>query len=129
MSGKRRERISIIAALLGKKILAPLVFNGHTDTKIFNQWIEECLIPELPPGCVVIMDNASFHRSKKTRELIESANCRLVYLPPYSPDLNPIEGWWDIIKDNIRSIQHKFTKFDEAIDYAFYNLNYHKSYN
>ena len=98
VSGKRYARRSIIAALLGKKILAPLVFEGYTDTNIFNQWLEECLIPEMPPGCIVVMDNASFHKSKKTVQLIESANCKPIFLPPYSPDLNPIENWWAIIK-------------------------------
>lgn len=103
-----------------------MVFEGYTDKQVFNQWIEECLLPELPPDHTVIIDNASFHKSKKTRELIESANCQLLFLPPYSPDLNPIENWWAILKSKIRNTQNKFNDLNQAIDYTFQNLNYHK---
>ena len=64
---------------------------GRVTPKLFNRWVEHFLIKELPPGQVVVMDNASFHKSPKTRELIESVGCRLIFLPPYSPNLNPIE--------------------------------------
>ena len=58
---------------------------------IFNNWIEEFLIKELKTGQIDIMDNASFYKSKKIRELIEQADCKLIFLPPYSPELNKIE--------------------------------------
>jgi transposase len=56
--------------------------------------LEKILCPELRPGQVVIMDNASFHKSPRIRKIIENVGCQLLYLPPYSPDLNPIEHYW-----------------------------------
>jgi len=69
------------------------------------------LIKELHPGQVVVMDNASFHKSPKTRELIESVGCRLIFLPPYSPDLNPIEKFWGNMKRWIKDNIHLFDNF------------------
>jgi transposase len=57
--------------------------------------VKEVLIPELTPGKVIIMDNAKFHNPTRLKKLIEDAGCRLIFLPPYSPDLNPIEHFWD----------------------------------
>jgi hypothetical protein len=93
-SGQVYKRTTLIAGLSGGEILAPLAFDGYTNTKVFLTWIEDCLIPELKPGDVAVMDNASFHKSPKIRALIEAAGCSLVYLSPYSPDLNPIEKNW-----------------------------------
>lgn len=119
--GKKYGRVSVIAAWLPKKkeMIAPLVFEGHTDAQRFNGWLEKCLLPCLKKGQVVIMDNASFHKSKKTKELIESVGCRLLFQPAYSPDLNPIEQQWAILKRKFRKHKHKFSTFNEAIDYAF----------
>ncbi len=72
-----------------------MVFHGPCNTNVFNTWVEQFLIKELKPGQVVIMDNASFHKSLKTIELIESVGRKVIFLPPpYSPDLNPIEKFW-----------------------------------
>lgn len=97
-SGKYYERTNIIAGLVNNKSIAPMVFNGSCNTDLFNNWVEHFLIKELNPGQVVIMDNASFHKSQKTKELIESVDCILIFLPPYSPDLNPIEKFWANMK-------------------------------
>ena len=75
-----------------------MLFDGTCNTDVFNQWLEEMLLPALKPGTVIIMDNAAFHKSQKTREVIEAAGCRILFLPPYSPDLNPIEKLWANIK-------------------------------
>ena len=79
-----------------------MVFDGPCNTELFDAWVENFLIKELTANQVVIMDNASFHRSKKTQTLIESAGCRVIFPPPYSPDLNPIEKFWARMKDWIR---------------------------
>jgi transposase len=84
-SGKYYERTNIIAGYVNKKSIAPMVFNGSCNTLLFESWIEQFLIKELEPNQVVIMDNASFHKSQKTKELIESVGCKLIFLPPYSP--------------------------------------------
>ena len=97
-TGKRFRRTNIVAAQCGKEILAPMTFMGSCDTKLFVTWIKEMLVPELSPGQVVVMDNASFHKSSLIKEAIEDAGCKLVYLPPYSPDLNPIEKFWANLK-------------------------------
>lgn len=119
--GKKYGRISVIAAWLAhkKEMIAPYVFEGYTDAKRFNGWLKKCLIPCLKKGQIVIMDNASFHHSKRTKELIESAGCKLLYQPPYSPDLNPIEQQWAVLKQKFRKHKHKFQTFNEAVDYAF----------
>ena len=119
--GKKYGRTSVIAAWLphSKEMIAPYVFDGYTDSKRFNGWLEKCLLPCLKKGQVIIMDNAAFHKSKLTKELIESVGCRLLYQPPYSPDLNPIEQQWAILKRKFRKHKHKFKTFNEAVDYAF----------
>jgi hypothetical protein len=88
-SGKYYQRTNIVAGYVNHKSIAPMVFNGSCNTKLFVTWVEQFLIKELRPGQFVVMDNATFHRSQKTRELIESVGCKLIFLPPYSPDLNP----------------------------------------
>lgn len=119
--GKKYGRISAIAAWLSEKkeMIAPYVFDGYTDTKRFNGWLERCLLPELKTGQIVIMDNAAFHKSKLTKELIESVGCTLMFQPPYSPDLNPIEKQWAVLKKKFKKHKHKFDNFNDAVDYAF----------
>jgi transposase len=77
------------------------------------------LLPEVGPDKVIVMDNASFHKSKRTKELIEKAGCKLVYLPPYSPDLNPIERFWSWLKGKIRSIMKDFSSLDGVLEHIF----------
>lgn len=112
-SGKYYERTNIIAGYVNKNSIAPMVFNGSCTTDLFNNWVEHFLIKELKPNQVVVMDNASFHKSSKTRELIESVDCKIVFLPPYSPDLNPIEKFWANMK---RWIKDKIDGFDKLFD-------------
>jgi transposase len=119
-SGKYYERTNIIAGYVNNKSIAPLVFNGSCNTELFEAWVDQFLIKELEPGQVVIMDNAAFHRSQNTRDLIESVGCRVIFLPPYSPDLNPIEKFWANMK---RWIKDKISGFDKLYDAlaAFFN--------
>jgi len=77
------------------------------------KWVEKFLIKELKPGQTVILGNASFHKSLRTKELIESVRCKLVFLPAYSPDLNPIEKFWANMK---RWVKSRLTNMDRLFD-------------
>lgn len=119
ISGKHFDRESFVAGKCGQSILAPLCFKGTCNTELFTMWVKDFLVKELKPGQVVIMDNASFHKSPRIRTLIEAAGCSLIYLPPYSPDLNPIEHFWAWLKQKIRDTSHLFSSLQDAIDFAF----------
>ena len=101
-SGHRRPRTSLIAGLIDKKLTAPFLFEGTCDTDTFNLWLEQQLVPGLEPGMVVVLDNAAFHKSPATKEIIQKAKCELLFLPPYSPDLMPIENRFGTIKRHRR---------------------------
>lgn len=119
-SGKYYQRTNIIAGYVNHKSIAPMVFNGSCNTRLFETWVERALIKELKPGQFVVMDNASFHKSQKTKELIESIGCKVIFLPPYSPDLNPIEKFWANMKRWIKSRVIEFDQLYEAIA-GFFN--------
>ncbi len=89
--GMRYARESFIAAKNQSRILAPFCYTGTCDTKLFNLWLKDFLIPELKPGQVVIMDNATFHKSQYSQQLIKQAGCHILLLLPYSPNLNTID--------------------------------------
>jgi len=75
-----------------------MLFEGTCNTEVFNLWLEQMLLPCLVTGSVIVLDNATFHKSELTVRLVEEAGCKLLFLPPYSPDLNPIEKLWGNIK-------------------------------
>jgi transposase len=102
--GNRTQRISIIAALNQNNLHSPFVFEGYTDKDLFIVYLEQVLIPNLKPGEIVIIDNARFHKGDQIESMIEAAGCTLIYLPPYSPDLNPIEHFWHSIKNTMRKV-------------------------
>jgi transposase len=91
LSGQRRPRTSLIAARVGPTLQAPCLFEGSCTTALFNAWLAQELCPQLHSNHVVVMDNASFHKSALTQALITGTGATLLFLPPYSPDLNPIE--------------------------------------
>jgi len=101
-NGDRHKRLSIVAALSQKVIKAPFVFEGSCTRKVFEIYVEKVLVPELKPGQMVILDNVSFHKGGRIIEMIEDAQCEVLYLPPYSPDLNPIENHWATLKNTMR---------------------------
>jgi transposase len=103
----RTQRISIIAALNKNTLHSPFVFEGYTNKDVFILYLEQVLIPNLKPGDVVVIDNASFHKGNIIKEVIESAGCSLIYLPAYSPDLNPIEHFWHAVKNTMRKVVEK----------------------
>ena len=98
------QRTNAIGALSGDRLLTATLFDNSINTDIFEAWIKQELLPVLPNGNVVVMDNASFHKSEKIQGLIEAAGCLLEFLPPYSPDLNPIEHKWAQAKARRRKL-------------------------
>ena len=95
---------TLIAALGTEGVRCSTVVDGAVNADIFEAFVEQVLAPELRPGDVVAMDNLSSHKRARTRELIEAAGAELVFLPPYSPDLNPIEMVFSKIKQLLRSL-------------------------
>jgi transposase len=99
----RWRTTTMLAAVRTAGPLAGAVVAGATDTDVFLAWVEHALVPHLRRGETVAMDNLSPHKNPRVRELIESAGCRVLYLPPYSPDFNPIENMWSKVKGHLRS--------------------------
>ncbi len=89
-----RGRVNVIGALLAGALVSVGLTTSNVDADIFNLWLARDLLPKLPPGAVLALDNASFHKRSDTEKLISGAGHILEYLPPYSPDLNPIEPKW-----------------------------------
>jgi transposase len=116
--GRRFARQSIVAAKCGEEIIAPFGYDGTCNSELFLWWVKTLLVPRLRRRQIVIMDNASIHKRKEIREAIEKAGCHLVYQPPYSPDLNPIEHFWSWLKRKIRSIKQKFHSLADAVQYV-----------
>lgn len=119
VSGKKFQRLNIVSAKMGKKIVAPFVYDGTTDSALFECWFEKCLLKELPENAVIIMDNASFHRKAKLQELVQGTTHRIIFLPPYSPDLNPIEHFWAWLKNEVRNILPKCDCLMDALMLCF----------
>ena len=91
-----------MGALTLRGLIAPFVLDGPINRDAFETYVEKVLVPELRPGDVVIMDNLSSHKGPAVREMIEAAGARLLYLPPYSPDFNPIEKAFSKLKALLR---------------------------
>ena len=86
-----KGRENILGALINNSLTACGTVHGNIDSDTFNTWLEKILIPELPKNSVVVMDNASFHKSPKTKEILAEHGHELEFLPPYSPDFNLTE--------------------------------------
>lgn len=82
---------TFVAGLTARGMIAPFVIGGPINREIFETWVERILVSELRPGDIVVMDNLSSHKGPRARALIEAAGAELLFLPPYSPDFNPIE--------------------------------------
>ena len=102
ISGKKYKRIGIVAAKIGEKIFAPMEYSGTMDSLLFETWFEHNFLPVIKKGTVIVMDNASFHRKKQLSCAAQKAGCCLIFLPPYSPQLNPIEKFWSWLKRYLR---------------------------
>ena len=98
----RRKTLTFVAGLRCDGITAPCVFDGPINTESFLAWVVQFLVPTLRPGDIVVMDNLSSHKDPAIRQAIRAAGAKLFYLPPYSPDLNPIEQAFAKLKTLLR---------------------------
>ncbi|BET37840.1 IS630 family transposase [Spiroplasma ixodetis] len=120
------KRMSIIGSLNKGELKALWAFEGHCNSKIFESYVKNILIPVLKCGQIIFLDKATFHKSKLTQQLIENAGWKLLFLPPYSPNLNPIEHFWFAIKHNIRKILPNYwPNIKKAIDFVFQDMSKH----
>ena len=115
-SGRRQGRVNMIAGYRNGQLIAPFTVEGACNRTVFEIWLESCLIPVLQPGEWVILDNATFHHGGCIAELIQAKGAQIVYLPPYSPDLNRIEKCWAWLKSRIRKQRRNTASLREAME-------------
>jgi transposase len=97
------ENLTMLGALSASGVEALMTVNGATDGEVFLAFVREVLAPTLEPGDVVVWDNLGAHRSAAVRAVVEARGARLLFLPPYSPDMNPIERCWSKMKTFLRA--------------------------
>lgn len=115
-SGRRQGRVNMIAGYRNGQLIAPFTVEGACNRTVFEIWLETCLIPVLQPGESVILDNATFHHGGRIAQLIAAKGAQVLYLPPYSPDLNRIEKCWAWLKSRIRKQLRHSSSLREAIE-------------
>jgi len=99
------QSTTMVAAVRVEGPQAPWLFSGPMDGELFLAWVKQGLVPCLRPDDVVVMDNLATHKVAGVRDAIEAAGARLEYLPPYSPDFNPMEPMWSKVKQGLKSRQ------------------------
>ncbi len=102
-----RKTITMVAALRLKGLATAKAYDRPINAKTFEEWVEKCLVPVLSPGDIVVMDNLSSHKTDRVIELITAAGAQVRYLPPYSPDMNPIEKAFSKLKAHLRKIAER----------------------
>lgn len=106
--------VTCLVAMGSTGMLAPCVFEGAVDSALFVTWVQQWLVPTLPCGTTVVMDNLSVHRVAAVRAVLARAGCALIYLPAYSPDFNPIELAFSKLKTHLRTIAAR--TYDHVLD-------------
>jgi transposase len=127
--GRKFQRTNVVAAQFksdsGKiRVVAPFCYTQNTTGEFFEDWFKSRLLKSVPKGVTLIMDNASFHRKKKLRNLARRHGMKLLFLPPYSPDFNPIEHTWANMKRALVDILPD-SEFLERGIYDYFNANYY----
>lgn len=122
-SGPRTTTLAVIGAT---GITAPLVLAGAVNGIIFSGYIEQCVVPTLEPGDILFMDNLPAHKVAGIETLIEACGAHVIYLPPYSPDFNPIELAWSKVKTILRRLKVRtFPDLIEALKQALLAITPH----
>jgi transposase len=110
----RGQNTTVLAAMSPEGLLRTMTVEGAADTEAFLLYLDELLGPALRPGQTVLMDNLRVHKAQAVRERFEACGCRLVFLPRYSPDFNPIEGAFSKLKTFLRRVQARTREALEA---------------
>ena len=120
-NGNRGKKHTIIGGLIQNKLLSTFRIEGSCNKQIFIEWLKNVLLPNLDIGMSIIMDNVAFHKSKEIVELVEEKLMNIIFLPPYSPDFNPIEHFWAQRKAKVKTIKlfNSNKPLEEIIDIAF----------
>jgi transposase len=121
--GKKLRRLNVVGAMKNNKIIASAVYSENTNTQVFNTWVKDSLCQVLEPGDVIVLDNASFHKSKEMIASIEAVGASVLFLPPYSPDFNKIEKFWGTLKKRVRGIASRFERLNDAINICITNTS------
>lgn len=109
------RNITVLGALSCYGLDAVMTVEGAADAAVFRAYVQQVLVPTLKPGDIVVMDNLSVHKVAGIKQAIQAAGASLIYLPPYSPDLSPIEPCWSKIKEKLRGVK---ARTREALDAA-----------
>ncbi len=119
VSGRKYKRTGIVSGKQGDSIIAPLQYSATMESVVFEHWFCNILLSSVAPGSVIIMDNASFHRKTTLLKLAADCGCRVIFLPPYAPEFNPIEKFWNWLKRYLRKILPDYNNFDDALSACF----------
>jgi transposase len=113
--GNKGGNVSLIGALNLDGLIASMTVPGSTNTEVFLTYVTQVLLPQLWKGAIVVMDNLKVHHAERVRVAIESVGAKVKFLPPYSPDLSPIELCWSKLKQFLRSCE---ARTPESLDQA-----------
>jgi transposase len=111
----RGAKVTVIGAISLKKVVGLMTLNGSMDSQAFKVFIEQCLVPKLWEGAVLIMDNLPAHKLSVIEPLIQAAGASILNLSPYSPDFNPIELWWSQLKSFLRKFSPTTSKMVDIL--------------
>ena len=118
------KNTTILSSIQLNGTLHYTTFSGGTTVERFKRYLETDLLPHLNSNSVLVMDNMKSHHAKAVKELLDSSGIRYIYLPPYSPDLNPIEKLWSKVKALLRKFKARtLDAFPDALQHAFQNVS------
>jgi transposase len=120
--------LTVLGAMSVDGLIATMTIEAPTDREVFLGYLEQVLCPRLKPGQIVVMDNLSSHKVIGVSELIHAAGAELLYLPPYSPDFNPIEKCWSKLKQKLRSLKARtLDALETAVAQAIPDISTHNA--
>ncbi len=103
----KNKRYTLVAGITTKRLIAPMIIEDTINSLAFQAYVEEMLLPELKPNQTLIMDNLSSHKSAKVKKILKKKEVDIIFLPPYSPEMNPIEMTWSKLKTYLRKRKAK----------------------